>query len=760
MSVPSSTAWIQYVLSSVPQTLAVSFVFADASDLLVLRTRSEVPTPLVLNSDYSVSGGSGSTGTVVMIAGGANAVAIADVITVTRRVPLTQLAAFANGGPFTPTMIARALDKLTEIAQQLNLVGARSLQFGADENTSGVLPLVDRKSSFLAFDPNGDVAFVSSASIIETVEAPLAVLNVATLRLLPVAGVPNNTPVQVEGYYTAADGGGGVYVWNSASTATDDGGRVIASTGVVTGRWLLRTNGSVSVKQYGCKGDGSAVDTSHLQKALDAAGLIFVPPGVYSAEGLTLSGGTVLVGVPNASIIAGVNGDTYVMAINPGTQGSTNPADNTFGVEIHGITIQGTSYLGFLNGIHNLIVSAASRVLIENCSFTSFRADGIYLGCYVAATQRHNENVTIRDCFFDGVDRNNRNAITVLDCTGLLIDNCKITRCTSPGEPGAIDIEPDAAAYVRIRDITIQNCEIWDIGTDGGNQAGIALAMPTIKQSDLTIPVTNIQLIGNSIRLVDKPIGLSMSWDNVTDANNKPMNATIARNRLAPNSDVNAAALQFGGIKGLNVVGNTIYQSPNPVTFAATCANVFYVENFHNASEITIEKLYNSIFARNQFYNPGNNTWVFLFSAAGHSKNIAIDGNIVIGSGWTYIVKDGGSHVFESGSINKFVGNIYDFGSLANDFTKYTNGTIAHASKAWAPGLIADEGTASTTIATFVGLDPSKHVAVASFPLPFAAWLISATILDGVTVNVTILNKSGSPDTLGSATLNISIIEH
>src|ERR1700759_5075355 len=37
---------------------------------------------------------------------------------------------------------------------------------------------------------------------------------------------------------TLGDGGGGIFVWNPTSTATDDGVTVIQPTGQVTGRWI------------------------------------------------------------------------------------------------------------------------------------------------------------------------------------------------------------------------------------------------------------------------------------------------------------------------------------------------------------------------------------------------------------------------------------------------------------------------------------------------------------------------------------------
>src|SRR4051812_42539036 len=104
-TVPSSTTYLQYTLSTNPQALPVTFVFNNAADLLVLDTRSPAaPVVLTLNSDYSVGGGAGSTGTVTTIAGGSHGVLVADVITISRSVPITQTTSFTNTGPLTASM--------------------------------------------------------------------------------------------------------------------------------------------------------------------------------------------------------------------------------------------------------------------------------------------------------------------------------------------------------------------------------------------------------------------------------------------------------------------------------------------------------------------------------------------------------------------------------------------------------------------------------------------------------------------------------
>ena len=63
MTVQSSDARDQYVGTGVETNFPVTFQFFDETDLSVYELdASQVETLLVLNSDYTVNGGDGSTG--------------------------------------------------------------------------------------------------------------------------------------------------------------------------------------------------------------------------------------------------------------------------------------------------------------------------------------------------------------------------------------------------------------------------------------------------------------------------------------------------------------------------------------------------------------------------------------------------------------------------------------------------------------------------------------------------------------------------
>lgn len=105
--------------------------------------------------------------------------------------------------------------------------------------------------------------------------AATAVLTIAALRTVGYAALANGAVVQVAGYYSTNDGGGGAFLWNSTSVATDDSGTIINPTGNSgAGRFLrLGLTGSWDWKWFGAVGgNGTHDDTTAIQACYTAAG--------------------------------------------------------------------------------------------------------------------------------------------------------------------------------------------------------------------------------------------------------------------------------------------------------------------------------------------------------------------------------------------------------------------------------------------------------------------------------------------------------
>lgn len=72
--------------------------------------------------------------------------------------------------------------------------------------------------------------------------------------LLQYPGEREGQHVLMGGYYTGSNQGGGLFVWRATSTATADGGVVVAATGKTTGRWVRQVTGNeVLLSWWGAK---------------------------------------------------------------------------------------------------------------------------------------------------------------------------------------------------------------------------------------------------------------------------------------------------------------------------------------------------------------------------------------------------------------------------------------------------------------------------------------------------------------------------
>ncbi len=119
-----------------------------------------------------------------------------------------------------------------------------------------------------------------------------------------------------------------------------------------------------------------------------------------------------------------------------------------------------------------VILSGVSDAGFRDCAFHGFRGDAINLGSStIRAQERHNLGVTISGCIFDGIAGNTRNAISVLDCRELVIEDCKFRNVgrtggpkpldrhdpfTGPPGPGAIDIEPESTGFAVVDGVIIR----------------------------------------------------------------------------------------------------------------------------------------------------------------------------------------------------------------------------------------------------------------------------------------------------------------
>jgi hypothetical protein len=231
----------------------------------------------------------------------------------------------------------------------------------------------------------------------------------------------NGTRLHVQGYSALNDGGEGIFVWDSASTATHNIGTIVKATAVTTGRFKRIYDGNrVSVKWFGAAGNGTTDDTSAIQTAIDLAaagdsgaaitGLIVeFPIGSYKITD------TLTIDAPNV-ILRGMAGTSGVYGENEG-HGSRITGD---------LTSLGTKNMLEIEESYCVVeqLSFAINVPPSNASFITNRSSGsaIYISSAAIA-------VVVRNCRFT----NQYDCIYLDDGSRIKVQSCDFVNYLSSG---------------------------------------------------------------------------------------------------------------------------------------------------------------------------------------------------------------------------------------------------------------------------------------------------------------------------------------
>jgi hypothetical protein len=248
MTVSSELNRKEYAGDGVTTAFATSpVVFFDSADLkvYVVTTATGAATLQTITTHYTVSGGSGSTGTVTMV----TAPTSAQTLVIVRDVAATQSSDFVNNDINDAEVLEDALDRLTMLAQQNATTADRALRV-ADSDPASV-----------------------ETEMVTTGKA---------------------------GYYVRLNTGGTAFELAegdaNTSTFTQSG------SGAVERSVTAKLGEIVSVKDFGATGDGVTDDTAAIQAAIDAVftlyggGRIWFPVGSYRISQVKLKSYVVLEG--------------------------------------------------------------------------------------------------------------------------------------------------------------------------------------------------------------------------------------------------------------------------------------------------------------------------------------------------------------------------------------------------------------------------------------------------------------------------------
>ena len=380
-TVSSTTTKAQYVLASQVQTLSVPFVFNLQTDLYVTDSATSPVSVLTLNSDYSVAGGSGATGSITTIAGGTGNVQSGDTITILRNVPFTQTTSYTSGGVFNPRLLEANLDKLTTAVQELGEISSRSLRFQPDENVDGTMTKSLRANKFIFFDVNGNLTYSTG-----TGTGGGGTTYTAGAGLLLASNEFSVNPVQSLSSLTVTNpiSGG---VTGNAGTAT-----TLATPRAING---VNFNGSADITVPAAAGTltGSSLNSgvTAAPGLLSAAVGAFGTMAIQTASNVNISGGTIanasVTGLPAPASSTDAATKAYVDSISAGIV----PRSAVVAATTANITLSGAQT------IDGQAVIAGNRVLVKNQSTTS--QNGIY-DCAAGAWSRSSDSDTAAELKF------------------------------------------------------------------------------------------------------------------------------------------------------------------------------------------------------------------------------------------------------------------------------------------------------------------------------------------------------------------------
>lgn len=532
-----------------------------------------------------------------------------------------------------------------------------------------------------------------------------------------------------------------------------------------------------NVKDYGATGDGTTNDTTAVQAAIDAAevagGTVFFPRGTYSCSDLEVAADSVtLRGEGWGSIIKQRTGTAplYLIKVNPGTGGTADPATNRRNLVFRDLQLRGTVDVdGFATGqnVHLMSLSAVDDVLIQNVYFRGYRADGLYLASsHSAGVERHNRYIKIVGCRFDGINQDNRNAITIIDGRDVLIQGCTFLNSTRTDMPGTIDIEPNSGStFAVIRNIRIvgnyfEKCR----GTAGAVAYHI---IPT--QADLTTKTQGVVVAHN----VFNSVRCAAFFSHVQD----PTDSTVHNDIIFANNYCNGGRddasylgnnpFQIQGVRGVKIVGNVFDYWWNGVSigFAASQSardveiddNVFTDVGHGDTRVIKLEKGHRIWFRRNTF-DTANVVLRFAegSGATGSSSGILFADNRFVGTVTTFANKAAGHTT--TASSNRAYRNL--LGSTTVDTTLFTPDVIV-ATATYDPPSLADGASASTTLtATGAAVGDFVEVNHSSVETNGGSWILHGFVSAADTVRVTIMNRTGGTVDLGSGTLRARVVRN
>ena len=352
MTVNTTTSSVQYTGDATTTEFAVTFDFYVAADLVVTERviATGVEAIKELTTDYTVSGGSGGTGTVTATSAPASTVTW----TIARNIPQTQLIDYVENSAYPASTAEEGLDRGVMLSQDLNTDISRALRFPVTdlEGLDGTIPnSVDRAGKALTFDGSGEPTATTLGS-----DSLTSVSTWYRNTILP----------GLEGGITK--------LFNAAA--------------------------------YGATGDGTTDDTAALQSVIDAAeavttleggGVVWLPVGTYKiTDELTVQKPISIIGSGPMGweYVSTIMTPTTVIAWDSGTTG-TGKACIKIWTGNSNYSLEGMRFSGFKVAAGSKPDYAVEARAVRNSEFDLQVSGGNYACFRLASTHSGSHDLTV-----------------------------------------------------------------------------------------------------------------------------------------------------------------------------------------------------------------------------------------------------------------------------------------------------------------------------------------------------------------------------
>lgn len=245
-------------------------------------------------------------------------------------------------------------------------------------------------------------------------------LNIASLKLIEGR---SNQRIFILGYYTAGDGGGGQFYWDTTSTDTDNGGTIIKATGVTTGRWKRIYSGWVNTTWFGSSitlADNSPSINAAITYVAIAGGTVYIPEGTFDVDEL---GASIAISLLSGVYLRGAGMGATILK-NVGNSHVIN-TDTVVDCGIIDITLDGDKDdAGNTSATHCLRGAGVDGLTLNRVEFKNAPYYGI--GLQTGTIERIKaDSIYIHDTNADGLDIKDNN----LDNNDIVFNNVKASNC-------------------------------------------------------------------------------------------------------------------------------------------------------------------------------------------------------------------------------------------------------------------------------------------------------------------------------------------